>query len=197
MYFVNIIFNKVGNATEVRIEYPQSQETNTKALRGKGHDVCTLASNDPEKQGVGMSIYKYIHMRQICIFIDKQGMYANRIKGLQRCMASHVFFVLFYFFQSSLYRFFFLIFKKSVIDFQCCTTVQQSDQVTHTHRLFFSHYLPSCSFTSGWIQLCYTADVTVYPLQVQWFASTNPRLQGIPALPKAFGSRPPYGLKNC
>ena len=147
MYFVNIIFNKVGNATEVRIEYPQSQETNTKALRGKGHDVCTLASNDPEKQGVGMSIYKYIHMRQICIFIDKQGMYANRIKGLQRCMASHVFFVLFYFFQSSLYRFFFLIFKKSVIDFQCCTTVQQSDQVTHIYiHISFFFFFVFCLF---------------------------------------------------
>lgn len=59
--FYQCYLTEVGNSTEVRTEYFQSYEINTKLLEGKGHDICPLASNDSgEKKGVCLLIYKYL-----------------------------------------------------------------------------------------------------------------------------------------
>ena len=63
------------------------------------------------------------------------------------------------------------------------SAVQQSDPAMcvhahiHTHTFFFSHYPPSCSSKSGQVQfLVLHQDLIAYPLQMQWFAPTNPKL---------------------
>ena len=58
------------------------------------------------------------------------------------------------------------------------SVVQQSNLVIHLYTFFFSHYPPSCSITSDqmYISCATQQDLIAYSLQMQKFASTNPKL---------------------
>ena len=89
-----------------------------------------------------------------------------------------------------------------IIDLQCsvnfcCTAKWQSYIYIYTYIYInvysFSHYPPSCSITWPDIVSCtIQQDFIAYPLQMQEFASTNPKLQSIP-LP----SPPPLQPQVC
>ena len=81
------------------------------------------------------------------------------------------------------------------------STVQQSDPVIYIYIFLFSDYPPACTITSD---CAIQQDVIAYPLQMQEFASTNPRLPVHPtpfpfpmSLPGVNFVCPSQGMAGC
>ena len=95
-----------------------------------------------------------------------------------------VYSVLSNFFFCCLFNYF--LFAKLTLEISNCTNVQQSDPITHIYTFFLSHYLSSIMFHHKWLDIVHCAiqqSLIVYPLQMQQFASINPKLPVHPSFP--------------
>ena len=74
----------------------------------------------------------------------------------------------------------FVVFCFIMVDLHCCVNICCTAKwPSHTYTFFSPHYPPSCSITSDliWFPCAIQQDLIAYPLQMEYFTSTNSKLQ--------------------